>query len=141
MVYRYKPETTKSSQGLKLIEPAVKPRDLPITKEMELVRSQAGLRAQHRLQEQAQAATTFYKEGDKVWVLNPDKSKLQPEKVGPYVIIKKKTKTLIFTQFETLEVSINHITLIASDYVKVVNIKDRQNNQYLETYSKSSRLV
>ena len=69
MVYGYKPDTTKSSQGLKLIEPAVKPRDLPITKEIELVWSQTGLQAHHRNQEQSQVATTFYEEGDEVWVL------------------------------------------------------------------------
>ena len=60
MVYRYKPETTKSSQGLKLIKPALKPQDFPVTKEMELIQAQEGIWAQHRLKEQAQVATTFY---------------------------------------------------------------------------------
>ena len=40
---------------------------------------------------------TFYKEGDEVWVLNPNKSKLQPEKISPYVIIQVNKDTNTYT--------------------------------------------
>ena len=79
MVYGYKPETTKSSQGLKLIKPTEKPKDQTPTQELIKVRSQASLKASQFIQEQAIKSTTQFEEGDKVWVKNPISQNFNPK--------------------------------------------------------------
>ena len=54
------------------------------------------------MNDQAIIATTIFEADDKVWVINPDKSKSQPEKISPYTILKVNhdTNTYIVQDFK-----------------------------------------
>lgn len=53
--------------------------------------------AAKQIQEQGIPAVSRYKVGDEVWVIDPDTSKLQSSKIGPYVIIEENHKYNTYT--------------------------------------------
>ena len=72
--------------GPKLETPAqVPPRT---DKKIKRVMAQQPKREAIRVQKSAIPLANWYNVKDEVWVMNSDKSKLQPEKVGPAIILK-----------------------------------------------------
>lgn len=97
-------------KGLKLIKPKKVPQRDQMTQHHQDIQSKATEQAAKRIQEQVNQAVNHYKVGDKVWVLNLDTSKLQPGKIGPYVVNRKqlfkKVKGKIYPTLSPLNVSI-----------------------------------
>ena len=68
-----------------------------VTKELLDIWSQAAEQATKRKLEQGVPSTQNYQEGNEVWVVNPNTSKLQPEKIGPYVVVQVSKETNTYT--------------------------------------------
>ena len=85
LVYGSKPQTEHNKSGtLKLIKPTHIPAT---TAALQDVRQQADIADRKQMEKEFIPLINGHQVGDKVWVLNPDKSKLQPEKKGPYVVV------------------------------------------------------
>ena len=76
MVYGYQPKTIKTSKGLKLIEPKTIPQGDQMTPRHQGIQTKATEQVAKQIKEQEIPLTSQYKIGDKVWVLNPNTSKL-----------------------------------------------------------------
>ena len=87
MVYGYKPEIQELPNSLKLIEPEVVPQGDKVSPELLAIRSKASEQGLKRVCEQELKKYVTFQINDEVWALNPDKSKLAPELIGPYTVI------------------------------------------------------
>ena len=87
MVYGYKPEIQELPNSLKLIEPEVVPQGDKVSPELLAVRSKASEQGLKRVREQELKKYVTFQINDKVWALNPNKSKLAPKLIGPYTVI------------------------------------------------------
>ena len=88
MVYCYYPETFETRSGLKLIDPSIVPRGEHIPQNIQDVRAKAQVQASKYIAKQKFFSLTKYKVSDEVLTINPNKSKIQPSKVGPFVVVK-----------------------------------------------------
>jgi hypothetical protein len=86
MVYGTKPNIIQTLSGPRLeIPKKVPPRSNPnVTRIMDTQPK----REAKRIKDSMVPLHNRYNVGDEVWVLNPDQSKLQPEKVGPALVLK-----------------------------------------------------
>lgn len=86
LVYGTQPNLVKTLTGPKLVEPI----QVPSRNEPEVVRAfqDQQLKETQRVEKSHVHLHHRHEIGDEVWVMNPDHSKLQPEKVGPAIILK-----------------------------------------------------
>ena len=87
MVYGYKPDILDLLKGLRLVEPDDVPRGNDISPELKNVCNLASEQGTKRVCEQVIKQTDLFKINNEVWAINPDKKKLIPEMIGPYIAI------------------------------------------------------
>ena len=87
MVYSYKPEIQELPNSLKLIKPEVVPQGNKISPELLAIRSKASEQGLKRVCDQELKKYVKFQINNKVWALNPDKSKLARKLIGPYTVI------------------------------------------------------
>ena len=87
MVYSYKPEIQELPNSLKLIEPEVVPQGNKVSPVLLAIRSKASEQGLKRVCELELKNYVTFQINNKVWALNPNKSKLSPELISPYMVI------------------------------------------------------
>ena len=87
IAYGYKPEIQELSNSLKLIKPEVVSQGNKISNELLAIWSKASEQGLKRVCEQELKKYVKFQINNKVWALNPNKSKLAPELIGPYMVI------------------------------------------------------
>ena len=87
MVYGYKPEIQELPNSLKLIKPEVVPQGNKISPKLLAIRSKASEQGLKRVCGQELKKYVKFQINNKVWALNPNKSKLAPELIGSYTVI------------------------------------------------------
>lgn len=85
LVYGFKPNTVQTETGMRLVVPNKVP-SVPTDAHRQVL-EEAQRQAEVRMEKQAIPSEDLLNVGNEVWVLNHDKRKLLPEKLGPTVII------------------------------------------------------
>ena len=85
LVYGFKPNTVQTETGMRLVVPNKVP-SVPTDAHRQVL-EEAQRQAEVRMEKQAIPSEDLLNVGDEVWVLNHNKRKLLPEKLGPTVII------------------------------------------------------
>ena len=85
--YTAKKEIQELPNSLKLIEPEVVPQGNKISPELLAIKSKASEQGLKRVCEQELKKYVKFQINNKVWALNPNKSKLAPKLIGPYMVI------------------------------------------------------
>ena len=88
MVYGFRPDIIQTPTGPRLVEPSEVPSREEILEFVQNVGGKDQLRVEKRTREQQIPCTTLYEEGEEVWVINHDTSKLASKQLGPYTVTK-----------------------------------------------------